>query len=313
LFLFLSGVLIEPNRQPNLHESLICLLWSGSETTLFPEAHKENMLAFDIGNPIADLPSERKAGPQFPTDVVCDLVRTAADFKDDVMKWCDPHSRDATLARCGHISDWDTSQVTDCEELFKGQRVFNDDISRWNTSNVTNMRGMFAGAAAFNQPIGDWNVSNVQSMGCMFQFAKAFNQPIGGWDVSKVQNMEYMFCGAKAFDQHMGCWNVSNVTNMRYMFDHATNFDKPIGDWEVSKVTDMVSMFQCALKFNQPLGNWKLSKNLSAEKKKWMFKSCPIRGANKPPGSGWGWGCCGREMAAEIVGGILLGCLRGLA
>ena len=38
-----------------------------------------------------------------------------------------------------HISEWDVSQVTDMEELFKDKSSFNDDISSWNVSNVTSM------------------------------------------------------------------------------------------------------------------------------------------------------------------------------
>jgi len=33
------------------------------------------------------------------------LFRCNADIKEAVKKWCDPATREATLARCGHISD----------------------------------------------------------------------------------------------------------------------------------------------------------------------------------------------------------------
>lgn len=39
----------------------------------------------------------------------------------------------------GDISTWDTSDVTDMKELFKGKKDFNDDISAWKEDQVTTM------------------------------------------------------------------------------------------------------------------------------------------------------------------------------
>ena len=49
-----------------------------------------------------------------------------------------------------HISDWDTSNVTNMSYLFANMTNFNSDISKWNVSNVTNMVGMFSNASNFN-------------------------------------------------------------------------------------------------------------------------------------------------------------------
>ena len=87
------------------------------------------------------------------------LVRTNDDIKEAVTVWCT--SRTAAEKKYGHISDWDTSAVTNMRELFKDCTEFNDDISGWNVSQVTDMYCMFAGAAAFNQDIGQWNESQV--------------------------------------------------------------------------------------------------------------------------------------------------------
>ena len=90
----------------------------------------------------------------------------------------------------GHISDWDTSQVTDMSWLFYGKREFNDDISQWDVGRVGNMSHMFSHASAFNQPLDNWNVSRVEDMNCMFRGATAFNQPLDrlsrNWNVSRV-------------------------------------------------------------------------------------------------------------------------------
>ena len=39
----------------------------------------------------------------------------------------------------GHISDWDTSLVTNMASAFQGKGTFNQDIGSWDTSQVTNM------------------------------------------------------------------------------------------------------------------------------------------------------------------------------
>jgi len=65
-------------------------------------------------------------------------------------------------------------------------------ISLWDTSNVTDMVGMFAGAKEFNEDIGGWDTSNVIDMSWMFHKAKMFNKDIGGWDTSNVTDMSYM-------------------------------------------------------------------------------------------------------------------------
>jgi len=120
-------------------------------------------------------------------------VRTDADFKTATQAWCN----DAASAeqKYGHISDWDTSAVTDMAEAFLNCNDFNEPIGNWETGQVTNMRFMFYSARAFNQPIGDWQTGQVTSMTHMFAYASAFNQPIGNWQIGKVTNVYAMFSG----------------------------------------------------------------------------------------------------------------------
>ena len=122
------------------------------------------------------------------------LVRSNADIKEAVSLWCS--DRAAAELKYGHISQWDTSAVTDMSELFSDEREFDDDISQWNVGNVTNMYRMFRDASAFNQPLGQWNVGNVTNMEEMFDDASAFNQPIEQWNVANVTNMGEMFDGS---------------------------------------------------------------------------------------------------------------------
>ena len=72
------------------------------------------------------------------------------------------------------IDTWDTSEVTNMDQLFEGFSHFNEDISNWNVSNVTSMKYMFFGCQQFNQPLNKWIVSNVISMKGMFDTCEKF-------------------------------------------------------------------------------------------------------------------------------------------
>jgi hypothetical protein len=139
------------------------------------------------------------------------VVLDDTTIRDAVTAWL----ADATAAEAtyGHISAWDTSQVTDMKQLFQNS-IFNDDISAWDTSAVTNMFATFGSAEQFDQPLNDWNVSGVTSMVGMFAHAESFNQPLDSWDVSQVASLDSMFYYAYALDQDLGwCIDASVVIN----------------------------------------------------------------------------------------------------
>ena len=153
----------------------------------------------------------------------------------------------------GHISSWDTSEVTDMSELFKDADSFNHHIGYWDVSNVTDMNHMFLRAKAFNRPIGNWDVSNVTNMERMFGDAVAFNQDISNWDVSNVTDMNWMFESAESFNQTIGNWDVSNVTDMNHMFSRAIAFNQSINNWDVSEETNILNVLYGANSYNKPL------------------------------------------------------------
>ena len=181
------------------------------------------------------------------------------------------------------IELWDTSGVTDMDQLFMGNTDFNHDISKWDVSNVESMQGMFEDAKLFNQDISGWNVSKVKYMGEMFYGAESFNQPIRCWDVSQVEYMDNMFKGAKSFDQPIDCWDVSNVKSMSRMFEGATSFNQDIRTkqvWDVSNVESMKGMFKQATSFNQDISKWDVSKVMSARE---IFEGATsMKESNKP-------------------------------
>jgi surface protein len=158
------------------------------------------------------------------------------------------------------LNNWNTSNITSTVSTFQNAQAFNQPLNNWNTSNVTNMLFMFQNARLFNKSLNSWNTSNVINMIATFQDAIAFNQPLNNWDTSKVTNMSSMFQRAIAFNQPLNLWNISNCQDMSYMLQGCRAFNKPLGSWNTSKVVNMAHMFRDAVSFNQSLSNWDTSK-----------------------------------------------------
>ena len=98
------------------------------------------------------------------------------------------------IATYGHISIWDTSEVTSMKKLFENRASFNEDISRWQVQNVTDMSYMFDGAESFNGNLEGWQVQNVTNMVGMFWGAESFNRKLGGaWSTNKRADKAFMF------------------------------------------------------------------------------------------------------------------------
>ncbi|GMI16847.1 hypothetical protein TrLO_g6235 [Triparma laevis f. longispina] len=184
------------------------------------------------------------------------FVLTDENIKEQVESWMDEQA--VCEERCGHISTWKVSAITDMSELFKDiGTTFDDDISEWDVSSVTIMRSMFESCLLFEGGIENWDVSNVTDMREMFKGAVSFEgEGIEGWNVENVTNMWGVFDGAVKFDGrkvvswkileklvfddehlkvavvawcedsgkaeakygHISVWNTSEVTCMKYLF-----------------------------------------------------------------------------------------------
>jgi surface protein len=66
---------------------------------------------------------------------------TDENFKQAIHMWFE--NEEECRWRFGHISDWNTSRVTDMNRAFYSRQTFNQNISRWNVRNVTDMSEMF--------------------------------------------------------------------------------------------------------------------------------------------------------------------------
>ena len=123
----------------------------------------------------------------------------------------------------GHISDWDTFNITNMSYLFKARKTFNDIITNWKTINVVNMCEMFA-------------------------FAESFDQDLN-FDTRNVRTAKNMFYGATSFNGNVN-FNTQNLIDASGMFRYAVSFDKPV-NFDTHNVKNMEGMFAFAKSFNQ--------------------------------------------------------------
>ena len=72
-------------------------------------------------------------------------------LKEAVDLWCE--NKQEALNVYGHISNWNTSLITNMSELFQNKNDFNDNINNWDVSLVTNMECMFNGQNHLINPL----------------------------------------------------------------------------------------------------------------------------------------------------------------
>ena len=158
-----------------------------------------------------------------------DELRTA------VKAWC--KGDESTY---GNISTWDTSQVTNMNDLFSEMycstyETFNNDLSSFDTSRVTTMKRMFSGASSFNCDVSTFDTSRVTDMEQMFNKASSFNRDLSSFDTSSVKDMGQMFKGATSFNVYVSSFDVRRVRNMENMFNGASSFAQCV-EWDIRAV-----------------------------------------------------------------------------
>ena len=216
---------------------------------------------------------------EFLPDEVSNLIKEFAFFKPNTKKelrkavdlWCE--NKDEALNKYGHISNWNTSLITDMSGLFydEAEITYFDDL-------YTNPKGIsFLTSLSYNNNDNSDSDGDSDSDGGSYvapvNYKEDFNDNINNWDVSNVKTMCGMFINCKSFNQALDKWNVSKVEEMDLMFRNCTNFDQPLNDWITSNVKTMYGMFNKCSKFNQPLNKWNVSKVEDMER---MFRDCKI-------------------------------------
>jgi len=127
---------------------------------------------------------------------------------------------------------------SDCFEMFKDCRLLNSLLD-FDTSNVTRMDGMFRDCFEFNQSLDVFDTSNVEQMDDMFNQAIKFNQSVSHFNTAKVTDMAGMFYSAFAFKQpipfDLSLLGANKMTNFLVSGDldatGTANYDATLNAW----------------------------------------------------------------------------------
>lgn len=146
-------------------------------------------------------------------------------LRNAVKLWFENEER--CIREYGHISNWNTSKVTDMSFLFHFRKTFNIELN-WDTSSLTNSMGMFYGCIKYNKPVR-FNMKNVYDASAMFFNCKEFDQEIT-FDLSKTHYLIAMFSGCKKLSKKVTflnfCCNIPNVNDNHIW--KLKNYKKPL-------------------------------------------------------------------------------------
>ena len=203
------------------------------------------------------------------------------------------------------LGDWDMSNVTTFEGIFREARLGTVDLSSWTFPLVQTFTSAFILCDSRFNPIGvsTWDMSEVTTLNACFQASPKDggrsvldNIDVTGWDVSKVQNMDNVFRNQYDFNQDIGGWNTMSAIRMDGMFrqdaswdlENVPKFNQNLSSWDVSKVTRFVLMFSGCTAYNQDIIGWNVTQSqVTYAPFAYMFKDCTAFNGNL---SNWTFG-----------------------
>ena len=118
------------------------------------------------------------------------------------------------------LSNLDTSQVTNMEQMFYSCGVKELDLSSWNTSNVTNMNSMFFQCNKLEKVnVQNWNTSNVEDMsGMFFACSKLHKLDLSNFETPNLKKSSLMFGEDAIYDLDIRNFDSSHA-NSYDLFD----------------------------------------------------------------------------------------------
>lgn len=179
------------------------------------------------------------------------------------------------------LSGWDTSNITEMNNLFKNSGIKIIDISNWDLSSLKvstdkwqiGFKDMFKDSQCETIKLPNMNFGkDVKYNFGELSYLKSFYGPeLVNTNITIVDDMFYNDKKLNYVDMHD--WDFSNVTYMRSMFGNCielTTIDT--STWNVSKVTNMYNMFGgCSSLTSLDLSNWDVSNVTSMND---VFRGC---------------------------------------
>ena len=145
------------------------------------------------------------------------------------------------------FKNFNTSNVTSMNSMFKNSELTELDLSNFDTSAVTDMSYMFYGNFGFTSlDLSNFDTSSVTNMSHMFEdFHTQTSLDLSNFNNSAVTDMSYMFYRfGNITTLDFSTFNTSSVTNMESMFKDCHSIKSlDLSNFDTSSVTNMESMF----------------------------------------------------------------------
>jgi surface protein len=155
---------------------------------------------------------------------------------------------DCTNLTSVDFNEFNTSQVTDMDGMFKGCSGLSTlDVSKFDTSSVTDMSRMFEGCSGLSTlDVSKFDTSSVTDMSQMFYGCSGLiTLDVSKFDTSSVTDMSFMFSDCSNLTTlDVGKFATSKVTDMSMMFNDCSNLTTlDVSKFATGNVTDMDVMF----------------------------------------------------------------------
>lgn len=104
----------------------------------------------------------------------------------------------------GDVSEWDVSNVTNMECMFRMCNDFNCDLSNWDVSKCENFDHMFCECTNFTgKGLDSWKLDNAINVGGMFVRCYKLDVDLSSWDLRNVRYNAEMFLDVDIDKAHM--------------------------------------------------------------------------------------------------------------
>lgn len=152
------------------------------------------------------------------------------------------------ISKYGFIETWDTSEVTNMDNLFQDKTSFNHELF-WDTAKVTSMKFIFNRCTTFNQNIY-FNLESVKCLNGMFNGCIQFNRTIN-FDLPLVENCDKMFQNCSQFNSPIQLTSCKKLIQTQEMMRGCINFNKFLTISDTTRLTGVFAMFRDCKELNK--------------------------------------------------------------
>ena len=140
-----------------------------------------------------------------------------------------------------YTNDWDTTNITNCNNFVKGcSSLTTLDVSNWDTSSVTNFFAFARETSSLTElDVSNWDTSSAVSFGAFIQDSTSITTlDVSNWDTSSVTHFFAFASNASSLTQlDVSNWDTSSVTAIYAFVSNASSLTTlDLSNWDTSSM-----------------------------------------------------------------------------